>query len=136
MSIANAMSIEVEHQLRFGPKVVRYVDGHTVSTHTTDHGFCTCSWEMWSRHGRDEIYPMHRQHQEFERQKQQEAKENLGELEASKHSLELNVLGDAATCSACDWFLASSKGIAYLMVQHSYHRDHIKRGCTENAARQ
>ncbi|OQW34804.1 MAG: hypothetical protein A4E19_17980 [Nitrospira sp. SG-bin1] len=121
----NAMSIELEHQLRFAPKIVRCVEGHTVATHTTDHGLCSCGLEIWSRHGRLEVYELHKVHWEFERKKAADAVQQRGEHAVTLHEIRWNDTRDCARCSWCDWMVQSTN-TAKILVAWNQHLERVK----------
>lgn len=111
--------IEDEHHLRYEVKVYRCIQGHAVPTHSTgEHGVCVCGWELWSRNGRAEILEAHGHHVAFERRKR-EAEQTMN------HGLQLNVTGDAATCSYCNWFY-SSTSIAKIMNEFHQHQKDVR----------
>src|SRR5690349_1793741 len=119
------MILEIEHQLRYAPKTVQCHQGHTVATHTTDHGLCTCGLEIWSRDGRAEILELHEHHLDFIRRKHQATQQVTREREASKHEIRLNDTKDCARCSECEWCLQSSS-LAVLLVGFSNHIERVK----------
>lgn len=100
-----------------------------VATHTTDHGFCSCGWEAWSRHGRLEIYELHKVHQDFERRKTTETKDRLREQAATLHEIQWNETRDAARCSWCEWTMQSTS-TAKILVAWNHHLENV----TKNAS--
>lgn len=124
------ITIEDEHHLSFGPKIVRTPDGE-YPTHTTDHGFCTCGLEIWSRYGREEIKVLHQRHLELERDRAAKVQADAVGREVRKHRLRFNALGDFGTCEApgCQWSLATSS-TAKMVTAHSEHLMEVERTCT------
>src|SRR5262249_23325743 len=119
------MILEVEHQLRYAAKVVQCGHGHTVATHSTDHGFCTCGWEIWSRDGRAEILELHTAHLEFVRKKEHQHRATIGEQRAACHTIAWNETLDFARCTFCEWQCEGSN-MAKTIVAFESHRERIR----------
>lgn len=117
--------IEQEHQLRYESKIVtcyRCQPANEMPTHTTDHGFCSCGWEVWSRYGRDEIAGMHQAHREFVRQRQERQQQEFKKQRVSRHEIRWNDTRDYARCSWCNWSLGGVN-MATILVAFDHHRE-------------